>query len=144
MRPPGSSVTFSLVVPLTSAATTKVTVTDTSGIVGAAASVDPPSLGLSNADYDALTRTGYVVVAIRGSNDVGLAWTSGTCYPEQTVTVTGTAGHLSIAIRLIPSPVVAICEAVGGGPALRLAMATPIDLKGVTVSVAPRTLLPSP
>ncbi len=137
MRPPGSPVPFALVVQLNGPATTTVTVTDRSGLVDGVTSVDPTTLGLSTGDWDKLTEKGYVVVGISGSNDIALLWNSGVCYPQQTVSISGAAKHLNIDIQLIPPGPTGggSCILVGGGPALRLAMAAPIDLLGVAASV---------
>jgi len=133
IRPAGSPAVFQVVSPLpNSSATATITLTDSSGLVAGVTSVDLTTLGLSASDWQAIN-TSDGVVPIRGSNDIALTWNNGICQREPTVTVSGTAQRLVIAIQPGPAGSAGACVLVGSWITLRLETAGPIDIKGVSV-----------
>jgi hypothetical protein len=113
-------------------ATTTITLTDFSGLVAGVTAVDPTDLRLTDADWQELNGEHRVVVLIPGSNALGLTWSSGVCYPNQAVRVSGTAARLEILVTL-GVPGASVCEAIGGGPALRLEMTTLVEVGGISL-----------
>lgn len=141
IRPAGSPVAFVVVASVNGPATATVALTDTSGLVAGITSVDRvdrTTLGLTDNDWQILSARDGLVVGVKDSNDIGLLWNSGVCYPDQTVHVSGTAQHLRVEVHLITSLGAGTCLLVGGGPALRVAMAGAIDLTGVTMTMTER------
>jgi putative exporter of polyketide antibiotics len=135
IRPSGSPVAFAVVAQLNGPATAVVTVTDRSGLVVGVTSLDRATESVSTDESGTLLDQGYLVRAVADTSDLELLWTSGVCYPVQTLDVTGTARHLDVRVRLIPPLGDGTCELVGGGPAIRLSLAVPVLPVNVAVSV---------
>lgn len=135
ITPAPTGTTYRLDVQLSDTARATVTLNDTSGLVRGVTGVAPAAARLTEDELRQLDQQNAIALAISGSNDVNLVWRTGVCWPAQHVTIRGSAARLVIEVDEGPMAS-GPCDLFGTGVLLRLAMAVPIDLPAVSVSLA--------
>jgi hypothetical protein len=113
--------------------TAGVTVSDTSGLIRGVTGLSPTDRRLTSDEYDRLNLGHVLALQIACSNDLYLSWTTGVCWPDQEVTVSGTAAAL--AVHVDEGPIATgPCDLVGTGITLRLSMAASVNLANLVLS----------